>query len=368
MSRLLRVVSFVILGLTLIGCSLPRGAAISSEVVQGAGAEDAPFALHVVSRDFLPRFANWPSNHSSRSYSWISRQAGPASQVIAAGDVMNLQIWDSGDNSLISSPEQKSTPLLNLVVSPSGTIFVPYVGEVLVTGLTPDGARKELQSRIASLIPSAQVQISHTSGRRNSVDLVGGVLNAGNFPLPDRNFTILSLLAAGGGVDPDIPNPQVRLVRGNNTYGTSLTRLYENSSLDTTLRGGDKVIVDRDQRSFIALGAASNEATVYFNKDRISALDALSLMGGLLDLRADPEGVLILRNYPSSAVRTDGTGPSHDQVVFSIDLTHADGIFSAGKFEIQPGDVVLATESFVTAAGTVVGFFSALIGIAAVAN
>jgi polysaccharide export outer membrane protein len=31
--------------------------------------------------------------------------------------------------------------------------------------------------------------------------------------------------------------------------------------------------------------------------------------------------------------------------VFSIDLTTADGLFSAGKFMVQPQDLLLATES-----------------------
>lgn len=353
---------------SLSACSLPRGAGTSSEIVSGAANENADFALHIVSREFLHQFESWPGNGSTKTYPWISRQAGPASPLIAAGDVVNIQIWDSGDNSLLSIQGQKATSLLGLEVSPAGTIYVPYVGEVYIKGLTPDGARKELQIKVEGLIPAAQVQLSHTSGRKNTVDLVGGVRTAGNFPLPDRNFTVLSLLSAGGGISPEFHNPQVRLVRNGKTYGTSVERLYEDPSRDTTLRGGDKVIVDKERRYFIGMGAAKNEATVPFDKESVSALEAISLMGGLLDLRADPEGILIFRSYPTSAIRTDGTGPTHDQVAFSIDLTHADGLFSAGKFEVMPGDIVLATESFVTAAGTVFGFLGAAIGLAAIAK
>ena len=89
-------------------------------------------------------------------------------------------------------------------------------------------------------------------------------------------------------------------------------------------------------------------------------------MGGLNDLRADPQGILILRDYPSSTVRADGSGPGRDQVVFSIDLTSAEGLFSAKNFEIASGDVVLATESLVTAASSIIGLFGAVVGIAAI--
>ncbi|MEH6835077.1 MULTISPECIES: polysaccharide biosynthesis/export family protein [Falsihalocynthiibacter] len=365
MTRLTNLIFALVAGLGIAACSLPRGAAVSSEVISGAGDANSPFALHVISPDFLTQFAKWPGNQSSKSYPWISHQAGPASPIIAAGDIVSLRIWDSGENSLLSTDGQKATELAGLVVSPSGTIYVPYVGDVLLTGLTPEGARKELQVKIETLIPAVQVQLVHVSGRKNSVDLVGGVMKAGSFQLPDRNFTVLSLLSAGGGVDRGVRNPQIRLVRNNTTYGTSLDNLYEDPSRDTTLRGGDKVIVDEEKRYFVGMGASKNEATIYFSKDNITALDAIAMMGGLNDLRADPEGILVLRNYPTSAIRLDGTGPARDQIVFSIDLTSAEGLFGAKKFEIVPGDVVLATESVVTAASSIVGLFGAVVGVAA---
>ncbi|EYD76931.1 polysaccharide biosynthesis/export protein [Rubellimicrobium mesophilum DSM 19309] len=49
-------------------------------------------------------------------------------------------------------------------------------------------------------------------------------------------------------------NPQIRLIRGDAIYGTSIDRLYDNPALDTTLRPGDKVIVQPDERYFLSLG------------------------------------------------------------------------------------------------------------------
>jgi polysaccharide export outer membrane protein len=364
MNWLLRIVCPLALALTVAACSLPRGAGVTSEVISGANSETSSFSLHLVSKDFLESFKQWPQNQSVRASSWLPRKAGPASAMISVGDVIDLQVWDSSENSLLTPLAAKAQPLTGLMVSPSGTIFVPYVGDILVKGFTPDGARKEIQSKVESLIPSAQVQLAHRSGRKNSVDLVGGVGRAGSYPLPDRNFTILGLLSAGGGVNPSLNNPQVRLVRRGKTYSTSLETLYDNPNLDTTLRGGDQVIVNSEKRFFLTMGAASKEATIYFNKDKLNALDAISLMGGINDLRANPQGILILRTYPKSALRTDETGPDREQVVFSIDLTHAEGLFNAGQFEIASGDVVLATESVVTAARTALGLFGTVLGIA----
>lgn len=42
------------------------------------------------------------------------------------------------------------------------------------------------------------MQLSVQSGQGNSVDIVTGVAQPGVYPLPDRNSTILSLLAQAG--------------------------------------------------------------------------------------------------------------------------------------------------------------------------
>ena len=50
-------------------------------------------------------------------------------------------------------------------------------------------------------------------------------------------------------------------------------------------------------------------------------------------------------------------------MVFVIDLTSADGLFSAGQFQVHPGDTVLVTESAVTAAQSVFGLIGRAFGI-----
>ena len=97
----------------------------------------------------------------------------------------------------------------------------------------------------------------------------------------------------------------------------------------------------------------------------MTALDALSIIGGVSDTRADPQGILILREYNQSAVRADvSAGPPQTRVVFTLDLTNADGLFSAAKFNLQSGDLVYATESPVTGAQTIFSIFGSALTIA----
>lgn len=345
-------------------CDLPRGAPIQAEVLAAAEAPDADFAVHPVTRATLGMISTWPATGPRRPERWVPRSRGPITPVIAPGDRIDLTIWDSEENSLLSTPAQKQVAMGELVVSAAGTVFVPYVEEVRVAGMTPDAARRAIQSELRAIVPSGQVQLKLVSGRHNSVDVVAGVANPGSYPLTDRNTTVLSVLSAAGGVPPEMRNPQLRLIREAEVYGIALSRLYAEPQLDTTLRGGDKIVVEPDDRHFLALGASGREQAVYFTKDELSALDAVTLMGGLNDQRGNPRGVLILRRYPAAAVRSDGLGPDKARVVFTIDLTTADGLFSAGEFRIQPGDLVLATESPVTAAQTILGLIGSTMRVA----
>jgi polysaccharide export outer membrane protein len=103
-----------------------------------------------------------------------------------------------------------------------------------------------------------------------------------------------------------------------------------------------------------------------FTRDKMSAMDALAVIGGVNDARADPKGLLILREYPASAVKPGG--PSNSRVVFTVDLTNIDGIFSARNFQINPNDLVMATEAPINDVLTVSSIIGRFLGLANTAN
>ena len=365
-----RTTSPILLGLSLAvallpaACGrLPGGAPVSEEILEQSQEESADFALYPVNRAFLPTVSQWPPTGKQENLSWIGASQGARNQIIQPGDMLHIQVWDSSENSLLTTAEQRMAELAEVEVAANGSIFVPYVGNISVIGLTPDLAREELQSALEAIVPSAQVQLNLSEGRNNSVDLVSGVPTPGAYPMPDRNYTVLSLIAAGGGVNSNLNNPQIRLMRGGAIYGTSIDRLLDNPRLDTLLRGGDRVFVEEDERYFLSFGAAGEEDLHIFSKDRMSAMDAISIMGGINDRTADPQGLLVLREYPSSAVRPGVRGPRQTRVVFALDLTSADGLFSARNFQINPNDLVMATESPVNDVLTVSNIIGNFVGV-----
>ncbi|WP_424941094.1 polysaccharide biosynthesis/export family protein [Aliiroseovarius sp. S253] len=360
----MRFVLIAVSAFILASCGAPRGAAIQSEIVGGDAESRSDLAVYNVSKATLPAISRWPAPNTDGNYSWPSRGAAAADKPIRPFDRVDVTVWDSEESSLLSTPNQNTVQMQNMQVSAGGTIFLPFVGTVHIAGMPHSAARARIQRKYVEVIPSAQVQLNVTQGTRGTVSVVSGVARPGPITMDDPSFTVLNAIASAGGPDKNLDNPAIKLIRGSKTYLRPLGQVMANASYDTYLQPGDKLAVESDRRYFRSLGAASKEALIPFAKSEISALDAMSLIGGLSDARANPKGILILREYPQSAVRQDDRGPDNARSVFVIDLTSADGLFSAGKFKIHSKDTVLVTESSVAAASTLVGLLRQLTGIA----
>jgi len=348
---------------TLSACALPRGGALTSEIIKEENAESPTYQVVRVGRVNAAAIAQWPGTGTNAHYAWPAAGRGAQGNIIRAGDTLSLAIWDNQDNSLLTQRDAKSVQMPGLTVSPSGTIFVPYLDEVVVNGQTPAQARRELQNRINAVVPSAQVQLELEPGPNNAVDLVSGVTKPGSYPMDTGNFRILSLIAQGGGIAPGLRNPLVQLQRSGTTYNIRSERLFADASHNIALRGGDSVVVIEDQRYFTALGATGSEQLIRFEQEKITALEAMSMIGGLSEGRANPKGVMVLRDYGPNALRADGTGPSKPQVIFAFDMTSADGLFAARNFQVQPEDTVLATESTIASVRTILGLVGSAFGV-----
>lgn len=360
--------------------TLPRGAGLEREVLSGqnqvvkadgstgrasgdAAELPADFAVETVTRSNLAKFAAWPAV-GEKSRAWIGRVDQPNTRILAAGDSVDIVIWSTEENGLLTGPGQRMINMPAQRVSSAGQLFLPYVGAIKISGMSPEHAREAIQTAYAKVSPSVQVQLSAQEGRSNTASVLSGVGKPGAYPLLDRDFTLLDLLAVAGGLSERLVNPQLRLQRGNTTYAISAKRLMDDTSLNTTLVGGDRVFVDEDERSYLSLGATGTESSHRFTKDQVTALEAISQVGGLSDSRANAKGILVLRNYPAKSVRADGSGPRHVRTIFTLDLTSADGLFSAGQFLIRPGDVIYATESPLLGARDIFGALGSIFGLA----
>ena len=118
----------------------------------------------------------------------------PKDYVLSAGDELLINVW--GDSELN----------LKLKISPDGTILVPNLGPVSVSGLTIAGAetrlRQELSQIMSTLSGSGEgntfVSVSLSQIRSMKVNIVGEVVAPGTYTLPSFATLFNALYAAGG--------------------------------------------------------------------------------------------------------------------------------------------------------------------------
>ncbi len=368
MFKLSRIFALAVAAALLAACTLPRSAPLQSEILYQDDAQPPSVQVVPVTRESVRHLADWPVTGWSGEYHWFASTRQPDSSVIQAGDKLNMVLWDNDENSLLSTEGSRQSEMPPMGVSSSGTVFLPYIGEVEVRGLTTAEARRTIQARLSEISSSAQVQLSVEEGRNNSVDVVGGVGAPGRYPLETRDTPILSALAASGGISESLRHPLVRLQRGDQVFETRAEDLLADASRNVRLRGGDQIVVVEDDRKFNVIGAARTQSVIYFENEQMTAMEALSEMGGISDSRANPKGVLILREYEARHLAPGQAGPDIEQVVFTIDLTNADGLFAARHFQIHPGDTVLPTESFVNSIRTILTLLGNVVGFSSTVN
>ena len=290
------------------------------------------------------------------------------SDTIRPGDVLGLTIWENVDDGLLASETQNSTILDEVQVDGAGFIFVPYAGRIKAAGNSPEAIRRIITTKLEEQTPDPQVQVRRVAGDGSTVSLIGSVGGQGVYAIERPTRTLATMLARAGGVTIEPEIAQITVIRGNERSKIWFQDLYDHPELDIALRGGDRILVEEDTRSFTALGATGNQARVPFESQNLSALEAIAQVGGLLSNSADPTGVFILRNEPAEVAnqvlgRSDLIGAQ--RMVYVMDLTKPNGMFEARDFVVRDDDTLYVTEAPFTQWNKTI---SALTGSLAAAN
>ena len=345
-TRLSKGVAIVVAVLGLVSsCGLPRSGPNRNEIFSGSVLEDGDAFILTVN-DRINRIASvTPALAFSAGFS----DAGlVGSDTIQPGDVLGLTIWENVDDGLLVPEGQNATVLDEVQVDGEGFIFVPYAGRIRAAGNTPEAIRRLISEKLNDETPDPQVQVRRVAGDGSTVSIVGAVGSQGVYAIERPTRTLAAMLARAGGVSIEPSIAQVTVVRGNHTGSIWFEDLYDDPSHDIALRGGDRIIVEQDTRTFTALGATGAQNRVTFRSQTISAIEALATVGGLSSAVADPTGVFVFRNEPEEIARQlvgrdDLVGTQ--RVIYVLDLTRPNGMFMARDFAIRDGDTVYVTEA-----------------------
>ena len=326
-------------------CGLPRSGPNKAEIFSGSVMEQGDAFVLVVDDRVNRIAAVTPALGFSAGF---TNASVVGSDTIRAGDVLGLTIWENVDDGLLVPQGQNATVLEEVQVDGSGFIFVPYAGRVKAAGNTPEAIRRIISDKLSDQTPDPQVQVRRLAGDGSTVSIVGAVGAQGVYPIERPTRTLAAMLAAAGGVAVQPEIAQVTVVRGNHSGSIWFEDLYDHPGHDIALRGGDRIIVEQDTRSFTALGATGTQNRVTFESQTLSAIEAIAQVGGLQSTLADPTGVFVFRNEPEEIAqqllgRTDITGTQ--RVIYVLDLTRPNGMFMARDFAIRDEDTVYVTEA-----------------------
>ena len=344
-TRLARGVAILAaLGLTT-SCGLPRSGPNKGEIFSGSVLEEGDaFILTVTDR--VNRISGvTPALGFSEGF----QNAGlVGSDTINPGDVLGLTIWENVEDGILVPQGQRATVLEEVQVDGAGFIFVPYAGRIRAAGNSPEAIRRIITEKLNEQTPDPQVQVRRLAGDGATVSIVGGVGAQGVYAIERPTRTLSAMLARAGGVAVRPEIAQVTVVRGNHKGSIWFEDLYDHPAHDIALRGGDRIIVEEDTRSFTALGATGSQTRVPFESQTISAIEAIAQVGGLSSNVADPTGVFVFRNEPEDIAkallgREDIIGTQ--RIVYVLDLTRPNGMFFARDFAIRDGDTVYVTEA-----------------------
>lgn len=338
--------ALVLLVAALASCGLPRSGPNKKEIFAGSVLKEGDAYIVSVNSRVTRATAVTPALGFGSNF----RNAGlVGSDTISPGDTLGMTIFENvKDDPLLGNTGQRVSALEQVQVDGAGYIFVPYAGRIKAAGQTPEGLRRAITRKLDSQTPDPQVTVQRLAGDGSTVSVSGMVGGQGVYPIERPTRTLTSMLARAGGVAIEPAVAIVRVSRGGQTGQIWLEDLYANPSLDIALRPGDRIVVERDTRAFVALGATGSQNRVPFETQTLSAIEAIAQVGGLNTSLADPTGVFVFRNEPAEVAnavlgRSDLSGDQ--RMVYVLDLTQPTGMFEARDFLVRDGDTVYVTEA-----------------------
>lgn len=345
-SRVASYLAMVTLVAVVAACGLPRSGPNKKEIFAGSVLKQGDAFIVTVNSRVTRATAVTPALGFGAEF----RKAGVVgSDMISPGDVLALTVFENvKEDPLLGNTGQRVSVLDQVQVDGHGYIFVPYAGKIRAAGQTPDGLRQAVTRKLDTQTPDPQVTVQRVAGDGSTVTVSGAVTGQGVYPIERPTRTLSSMIAKAGGVAIPPAVAIVRVTRAGKTGKVWLQDLNENPGFDIALRGGDKIVVERDTRAFVAMGATGAQSRVPFEAQTLSAIEAIAQVGGLNTSLADPTGVFVFRNEPAeiaNAVLGRGDLTGDQRFVYVLDLTQPTGMFEARDFLIRDGDTVYVTEA-----------------------
>ena len=338
--------TFVFL-LALEGCALLPGqgpSAIDIALLDATAAE-ATRDYTIINLDASTVQTLGPQRPASLSNEFSDQMRGNSSIVIGIGDRLIINIWEASADGLFSTIEKKQTPI-DVTVDENGNIFIPYVGQIDVIGMSVERVRQSVEAGLRGKAVEPQVQVTLTSNVGHKATIFGDVAQPGRYDIPVSGLRLIEAIAQAGGTTQASFETEVTIVRGEVGSTIRLDEVMRKSSNNVWLMPRDTVQVAHKPRTFTAFGAVTSKNQILFNAEAITLVEALAQSGGLNDNLADAGGVFLFRfesparlssaNVQVPAALVEGKVAT----IYRLDFNQPQAFFLARSFMMQDKDII----------------------------
>lgn len=349
---------FMLPAILLAGCGLPAAGPQATDIVADQSPQGVLSGYVLVDVD--ERVASISASQPRESFKRVFTTGQPPPDLrIGVGDSVVVTIWEAGAGGLFSaSPDDHSisagsrtATIPAQVVDRDGTVEIPYAGRLKVAGLTPAEVEDEIVQALAHKAIQPQVVVTIPRNVSNTVSVGGEVTSGARIPLTTKGDRILDVIAAAGGIRIPATDAFIQLTRGRRTVSVAYNAILAHPEENIFVMPGDDLTVVRDPQTFTAFGGTGKNAQVPFDAAGITLDEAIAKAGGLLDYRADPTGIFLLRFEPTKLVAK--LMPSRDlpsqgnlvPVVYRLNLKDANSFFLARSFAMQDKDILYVANS-----------------------
>jgi polysaccharide export outer membrane protein len=285
----------------------------------------------------------------------------PIGTQVGVGDALEVTIWEaapaalfgtmSNDTGSIAAVQtSRPTALPQVVVGPSGTITIPFAGQIRAAGRT---LRQIEQDIVASLrgrahLPQAVVRLAQNETA--NVTVLGDVKEPKRVPLTPRGERLLDAVARAGGTSQPLDRMTIELTRGNVTQRMAARDIVRDPRQNIILQRDDVITAAYQPYTFTVLGAAGKNEEVRFEGIGLTLSQALGRIGGFQDDRADPRGVFLFRwETPAIAGAEASQYPTNPEgkvpVIYQVDMKDPQTYFAAQKFQMRDSDIIYVANS-----------------------
>ncbi len=354
-SRLVRRGSFIaaLAALAMLsGCtSLPASGPTRNKVVKAAGSPEKNvmnFALQDITPATLPPVYGTGQMAKDRLGILAAVTSIERSDIIRPGDTLDVAIYEVGVTLFGSAGALNAgggnfpaanAQIMKVLVDEDGKIVLPYIGAITASGQTPSSLGKLLEGRLRGLSQSPQVIVSIGETLENNAILSGVITRPGRYRLTSARERLLDLVAIAGGVQGNVADVELRVMRGPRVASVRLADLRNEDVANIVVSPGDRIEFIRTPRSYTVFGATDRVSQTQFETPEVTLAEAIARAAGPSDSRGDAAGVFLFR-FEQTA---DEDKPK--PMVYRLNMREPDGYFLAQQIAVQDKDVILFSAS-----------------------